>query len=270
MNKWSEKIVLVTGGSSGLGFEIARQFGRRGAVAVILGRDQARLKAALSRLGSEQIKCDSVVADVTKEEQVAAAIETVVAKRGRLDVLVNNVGRSVRTALLSVTVDDFRQLMETNFFSAVSFSRAALPALEKTDGHIVNIGSLAAKTAWPYLAPYSASKFALASYTHQLRLEGPKNVHYMLVCSGPIKRDDANRRYDDEADAAKLPEVAKLPGAGAKVEGISPELLAKRIITGCEKRSREVIFPFRARFLFTLLAYYPPLGDWLLRRMMKD
>ncbi|HMO13415.1 MAG TPA: SDR family NAD(P)-dependent oxidoreductase [Pirellulaceae bacterium] len=267
MKNWKEKVVLVTGGSAGLGFHIARQFGLHGAITVLLGRQQSSLQDACNELANEGIRAESVVADVTLESQVSVAIKQLIDKFSRLDVLVNNVGRSTRISLQEATVDEFRKFMEINFLSAVTCTRLAMPHLIKTDGHVVNIGSLAAKTAWPYLGPYSASKFALASYTHQLRLEGPKNMHYMLVCPGPVRRHDSGERYHSEAK--HLPEQAKLPAAGAKVEGISPDVLAKKIVRGCERRWREIIFPLRARFLFTLLAYSPPLGDWLLRRMMR-
>lgn len=268
MKKWSEKVVLVTGGSAGLGLEIARAFGMQGATSVILGRDETRLENAVAQLKSEGISVESLVGDVAKTDQVSEVINQLAERHGRLDVLVNNVGKSIRADLDAVTVEDFRDFLEVNFLSAVACTRAALPWLKKSDGHVVNMGSLAAKTAWPFVAPYSASKFALASYTHQLRLEGPKNVHYMLVCPGPIKRSDAGVRYHEQVE--NLPDAARLPAAGAKVKGIDPQILARRIVKGCDKRWREIILPFRARFLFTLLAYSPPIGDWLLRRVMRD
>jgi len=268
MRNWIEKVVLVTGGSRGLGLEIARQFGMVGAIAVIVGRDPAALESAVESLQGDLVECHAIVADVQDEVQVQRAIDQIVDKYGRLDVLVNNVGKSVRVDLKSVTAADFREYMEINFLTAVNCTRAAMPHLAESQGHVVNIGSLACKTAFPFVAPYSASKFALAAYTHQLRLEGPPGVHGMLVCPGPIKRRDSHSRYCNSA--GDLPASAKLPAAGARIEGISPERLARKIIKGCEKRSREVIFPFRARILFTVMAYSPPLGDWLLRRVMRD
>ena len=195
MSRWEGKVALITGGSAGLGLVIASEFGRQGAIAVIAGRDSAKLKSAVNTLHDQGCLCDSIEADVTDSASVKSLIETLIERFGRLDVLVNNVGKSCRTSLENVTVDDFRDYLETNFLSAVSCTQEALPWLKKADGHIVNIGSLAAKTAWPFMAPYSASKFALASYTHQLRLEGPENVHYILVCPGPLSCEDSGLRY---------------------------------------------------------------------------
>ncbi len=93
----------------------------------------------------------------------------------------------------------------------------------KTRGHIVNIGSLAAKMASRYLGAYPASKFAVAAYTHQLRLElGPQGLHVLLVCPGPIARPDAGQRYSGEA--GRPPGVRpERPGGGVRLKGIDPD-----------------------------------------------
>jgi short-subunit dehydrogenase len=159
--------------------------------------------------------------------------------------------------------------MQLNFFSAVRCTQAVLPELTRSSGVLVNIGSLASKTAWPLMAPYAASKHALSAYTHQLRLEGPANVHFLHVCPGPIKRADAGRRYDAEAGTTKIPEAARRAGAGAKVSGIEPLNLARRIVSACERRQSELLVPWHSRFLFAIAQLSSTAGDWLLRRFMS-
>jgi short-subunit dehydrogenase len=133
-------------------------------------------------------------------------------------------------------------------------------------GHVVNIGSLAAKMASRYLGAYPASKFALSAYTQQLRLElGPQGLHVLLVCPGPLARDKV-RTYGAE-EMPNLPDEARRPGAGAKVKPIDPEWLAERILDACLKRRAELIVPARARLLFVFQAISPRLGDWLLTKM---
>jgi NAD(P)-dependent dehydrogenase (short-subunit alcohol dehydrogenase family) len=264
MSTWKNKVVAVTGGSAGLGLVIARAFLARGAIVALVARDEGRLAAAQEALGSDRVL--TVAADVTDEDMAAAAMRRVVEAAGGMDVLVNNVGKSVRIDLLKTRLDDYRQFMEVNFLSAVSCTYAALDALKKSSGHVVNIGSLSSRTAWPFLAPYTTSKFALAAFTHHLRLEGPSNVHYMLVCPGPIKRDDAGERYDDQA--RHLPQQAREPAAGARVRGMEPARLAEKIVWGCERRKLEWM-PFRYRLVLMANALSPRLGDWYLRRKMK-
>ena len=129
---------------------------------------------------------------------------------------------------------------------------------------MVLIGSLASKTAAPYLGAYPASKFPLAALAQQLRLErGAEGLHTLLVCPGPIARDDAGRRYD--AQAGSIPASARRPGGGAKVKAIDPAELASRILRGCEQKREEIVAPRKARLLFALAQLSPALGDRLLR-----
>ncbi len=264
MSDWKNKVVAITGGSAGLGLVIARAFHARGATVALVARDATKLDKAASDLGSERVL--TITADVTDEHKAADAMNQIVDQVGRLDVLVNNVGKSVRIDMMKTTLDDYRSFMEINCLTAIGCTYAALDALEKTSGHVVNVGSLSSKTAWPYLAPYTTSKFALAAFNHHLRLEGPQNVHYMLVCPGPIKRDDAGVRYDEQTK--DLPESARKPAAGAKLKGMEPAELAELIIRGCEKRQLEIL-PFKARIVLMANALSPKLGDWYLKRKMK-
>ena len=265
MPSWKEKVVVVTGGSKGLGIAIARQFGMAGARVVCLARGQDQLNSVVQTLKSDHaINVSSVCADVTDDSSVIAAINAIKESHGSIDVWVNNVGKSLRIALTEAVVLDYSDLMEINFYSAVRCTGAVLPELERSGGSLVNIGSLASKTGWPYVSPYAATKHALAAYHHQLRLEGPEAVHYLLVCPGPIRRDDSQTRY--AAQTCGLPQEVAQPGAGVKVKGIDADLLAKRIRQACEQRKLEIVMPAKARIAFALSQLSPWLGDQLLKR----
>jgi short-subunit dehydrogenase len=135
-------------------------------------------------------------------------------------------------------------------------------------GHVVQIGSLAARVASRYLGPYPASKFPLVAYAQQLRLElGPQGLHVLLVCPGPLRRDDSGQRYDDQAEA--LPPEARRPGGGARLKAIDPHDLARRIARACERRQPELVVPGKARLLFALSQLWPGLGDYLLLRATR-
>jgi uncharacterized protein len=265
MANWENKSVLITGGSDGLGLAIALAFSQRGAVVTIVGRDSRRLSAAKDLIAGTGKTVHTLSADVTLQPDVQRIFEFVSTQIGSLDVLVNAVGKSVRADFQSVSLQQYREFMDVNFFSAVQCTERALPMLEKTSGHVVNIGSLSSKTAWPFMAPYTASKFALAGYTQQLRLEGPANVHALLVCPGPIKRDEDQSRY--RTDSSNLPEKAYQPAAGAKLKGLDPSRVAQAIIKACEQRKPEIILPFKPRILFFLSSISARLGDWIVRKM---
>jgi NAD(P)-dependent dehydrogenase (short-subunit alcohol dehydrogenase family) len=261
MPYWSDKVAVVTGGSSGLGLAIARALRKAGAKVALAARDEQRLQAAASQIAASGVACD-----VTRQDEVERLMQAVIGDHGRLDLLVNCAGKSSRGAIAETTAEQFRELLDLNFLSAVRTTQAALPHLLKSRGHVVQIGSLAAKTAGPHLGAYPASKFPLAAYAQQLRLElGPQGLHVLLVCPGPIRRDDAGRRYTSEA--AGLPESAAKPGGGVKLKGIDPDWLAERILAACERRVPELVVPGRARLHFALSQLWPSLGDWIVRRM---
>ena len=265
MSYWTGKAAIVTGGSSGLGLAIAGALADAGANVAIVGRSSDKLDAASALLRS----CGSgevlpIAGDITRAEDVDRLIASVVAHFGKLDLLVNCAGSSARGDVSSTTVDDFRRLMELNFFALVACTRAALPHLLAAKGHVVNIGSLASKSASRFMGGYAASKFAAAAYSQQLRLElTDQGLHTLLVCPGPIAREDQRVYIGSE----HLPEAARKAGAGVKLNRIDPDWLAARILTACEYRQPELVIPRKARLLFALAQLSPKWGDWLLRKM---
>jgi len=266
MSYWSGKAAIVTGASSGLGFEIARALAAAGANVVLAARTRDTLDAAAAKLAGLPGQAVPIVADVTRDDDVARLVEQTVAAFGRLDALVNNAGLSVRKAILDATPDDFRELLELNLLATVRCTRAAAPQLIAAKGHLVNIGSLAGKSASRWLGAYPASKFAVTAYTQQLRLElSEQGLHVLLVCPGPIARDDQRVRSPDEL--ARLPESARRPGGGVKTGRIRPAVLAKQILRACERRRGELIVPRSARIIFTLMQTSPRLADWLVRKL---
>lgn len=271
MSYWEDKVVLVTGGSAGLGREIAAALARRKANVVISARDRQRLDATAEQLRECGGELLPVVADMTDDAQVEALVAAAVERFGRLDAVVNNVGRSSRSRVLEATPEQFQQSLELNLLTAVRCTRAAAEHLIASRGHLVNVGSLSSKTASPFLGVYSAGKFALAAYSHQLRLElGPRGVHVLLVCPGPIRRNDTSddERYREQT--RDLPEAARQPGGGASLKGLDPVRLAEQILRACERRKAELVVPGKARLLFAISALWPSIGDWILQRYTRD
>lgn len=266
MPYWTDKVALVTGGSAGLGLAIARALVGAGAQVTIAARDETRLASAAQTLSAASRICRAIAADVTRQTDCERLVSQTIADCGRLDLLVNCAGRSARGEIASTTADQFAELLDVNFLSAVNVTQAALPHLLASRGHLVFIGSLASKAAARYLGAYPASKFPLAAYAQQLRMElAPRGLHTLLVCPGPIRRDGAAQRYD--ADSINLPPEARRPGGGVKLAGIDPDWLAGRIVRSCERRSPELVVPARAKLLFALSQLWPTLGDWIVTRM---
>ncbi len=247
-----------------MGKAITTAFAQAGATVVMLARNEQRLRVAAGELNQLGHRVISIVADVTDDNSIQNAVSQIDSEFGRLDVWVNNVGKSTRASVTDCPLERYDELMQLNFYSAVRCTTLALPFLVQSSGSLINIGSLASRTAWPWMAPYAVSKHALAAYTHQLRLEGPENVNFLHVLPGPIKRADAGDRYNDQA--AGMSSSARKPGAGAKVKGIDPQVLAKKIVRSEQRRQTELVVPPSSRILFAIAQLSPVAGDWLLKR----
>jgi short-subunit dehydrogenase len=263
---WRGKGVIVTGASAGLGLAISEAFVAAGANVVMAARGREQLEFAakkISSAGPGEIR--TVVTDVTVEEDVENLISEA-HDQFMIDALINNAGKSARGAILSTTPEDFQQLLDINLMSTVRCTRAAAPYLLESKGHLVNIGSLAGKSAARWLGAYSVAKFAVTAYTQQVRLEHEsEGLHVMLVCPGPIARDETRTRDTDRLE--NVPEAAAKPGGGVKTKAIDPAWLAQQILRGCERRSGDLIYPRAARLLFAASQLSSKLGDRLVRWM---
>jgi uncharacterized protein len=264
---WKDKVVLITGGSQGLGRAIAEAFGAAGCRLVIVGSRSETAETARAALAAMGFDVLGLAADLRRQADVDLLFTQAIDHFGRLDVLVNCAGRSMRGQILETRPEQFEDLMALNFTALARCTQAAAPHLLKTGGHVVNIGSLASKSAAPWTGAYGATKFAVAAYTQQLRLETrPQGLHVLLVCPGPIARKEP-RAYPLEG-TENIPDAAKAPGGGARVQGLSPQYVAARILRACERRSPELILPAKARLLFVIQQCAPRLGDWLLGKML--
>ena len=208
----------------------------------------------------------AVAADVTSQADVDALVAETIDRFGRIDLLVNNAGRSCPGRSHRHHGRGFQRADGFEPVGLVRCTRAAMPHLLATRGHLVNIGSLAGKTAARYMGAYSATKYAVSAYSQQLRLElGPQGLHVLLVSPGPIARDEP--RHYDAAKTAHLPASARKPGAGVKVNLIRPEKLAQRILVPASGGAAELVVPGRARLVFAISQLWPDLGDWIIRKM---
>jgi len=265
MSFWQRKVVLVTGGSSGLGCVIAQAFANGGARVVIAGLEADAVAQTAAEMETGGAEVLGIQADITRQPDVERLVDQAVERFGQLDVLVNNAGRSMRGKLRDTTPEQFRELMELNLVALVRVTRAALGHLLARRGHVVNIGSLAAKSAARWVGAYPATKFAVAAFSQQLRLEeGANGLHVLLVCPGPIERKDP-RLYPLEG-LEDVPERAREPGAGVRVRPILPEQVARGILRACERREPELVLPGKARLLFAISQLWPRLGDWIVLR----
>ena len=185
------KTALVTGASSGIGRAIALDLARRGARVAVCARRLDKLEEAAKECRTHGVELRAYRCDVRERDEIFATVAAAARDLGPIDVLVNNAGASVYHLFTESTEEEFEEMMRTNFFSSVHFTRAALPSmLERKTGAIVFISSFAGRMAtWRHTA-YAASKFAMTGFAEALYLEvKSKGVHVGVIYPGVIRTE---------------------------------------------------------------------------------
>ena len=234
------KVVLITGSSRGLGLALAEEFAHQGAKIVLTARDSEELERArlllLERtsLGPDRIL--AVPADLCRPEEVESLIQRATQHFGRIDILVNNAGVITVGPIESQTIENFRNVMDTNFFLGVHCSMLVLPQmLSRGDGTIVNIASIGGKVAVPHLLPYTASKFAVTGFSQGLHAElRAKGIHVLTVCPG-LMRTGSHLNALFSGDAPReyrwFSLLANLPGVSATAQQAARKIV-RAVISG--------------------------------------
>ena len=177
------KNVVITGGSSGLGLELAKNLAVRGAIVTLIARNREKLEAAKTEIMKTGGKANTFSADVSKIESITETFKKIVAEVGPPDILINSAGILREGYFDQLSVETFREVIETNYFGVLNSIKAALPYIIKQKGRIVNIASVAGLMGVFGYATYCSSKFALVGLTESLRYEmKPLGVKVHLVC----------------------------------------------------------------------------------------
>lgn len=174
--------MLITGGSRGLGLELAREFGQRGCNVAICARDQAELDRAAVDLRARTIAVETIRADVRDRDDVERAVRDTIDRFGSIDIIVNNAGTIAVAPFDALTTADYEDAFATHFWAAYYAVEAVLPAMRaRRSGRIVNIASIGGRVSVPHLLPYSASKFALVGWSEGLRAELVRDRVYVTT-----------------------------------------------------------------------------------------
>ena len=179
------KVVIVTGASSGIGLACAKEFCQLGAKVVMAARNIEKLKELENALLMHGMEAHAVQTDVTNESDCEDLINKTVKKYDRIDILINNAGISMRALFVDVKLDVIRRVMDVNFWGTVYCSKYALPYLLKTKGALVGMSSVAGVQGLPGRSGYSASKFAMHGLLESIRVEHLKDgLHVMILAAG--------------------------------------------------------------------------------------
>jgi len=253
------KVVLITGGSRGLGLVLARTLVEEGARIAICARNIEELNRAKQDLVERGAKVFEYVCDVRNQSEVERMVEAVCNHYGQIDVLINNAGVIQVGPLEVQTQKDFEDAMAIHFWAAFYTMQAVLPQMkERGDGRIVNISSIGGKIAVPHLAPYCASKFALVGLSSAMRVELAKdNIFVTTVCPGLMRTGshvNATFKGQNEKEFAWFSIGNALP-----VSSISAESAAEQIVKATRRGDAELIVSLQAKLAAKANALLPEL-----------
>jgi NAD(P)-dependent dehydrogenase (short-subunit alcohol dehydrogenase family) len=225
------KVVLITGGSRGLGLAMARDFAAAGARLALCAREPAELRAATDDLRSCTSEVLGVPCDVGDPEQVENMINAVMQHYGRIDVLVNNAGVMQVGPLHTMTLADFEHAMEVIYWGVVHTTLAALPHILKGgEGRIVNITSIGGKVSVPHMLPYSCAKFATVAFSEGLRAElAGTGVKTVTIAPGLMRTGsflNASFKGNNPNEAKWFSVSASLPGISISAKRASASVVA--------------------------------------------
>ncbi len=255
----ARQVIVITGGSSGIGLATARIAVARGARVVLAARDEERLAQAVDRIGRHD-RATYIVADVGDEAAVARVAEHAIAVFGRIDTWVNDAGVALYGGAEEVSTADMRKLFDVVFWGVVYGSRAALPHVRRTRGTLINLGSIECDVPIPLTSAYVAAKHAVKGYTDCLRIE--------------LEKDDAEvavTLLSPSAIATPLFEQAKSYMRGAPhvpKPAYAPEVVAEAILRCAERPVREVVVGGLGRLLVAARRVAPRAIDAAVRASM--
>lgn len=262
MYSLKDKVVVVTGASSGIGEALAKEALKRGSRVAVCARNMDKLQAAFGTGGENELL---YAADVSKEEDCRTFIDAVNSKWGGVDVLLNNAGVSMRALFEDADLKVIRELMDINFWGTVYCSKYALPSILRNKGNITGVSSIAGYRGLPARTGYSASKFAMQGFLEGLRTELlHTGVNVMWVCPGFTASNIRNtaRNAAGKAQSESPMNEDKL---------MSAETCAKIILDGIESRKRTIVMTGQGKLTVWMNKLLPALADKLVyKHFLKE
>lgn len=277
---WQDKIALITGGSSGIGLAIAQYLSSRGAHVWLLARHEDRLHSALESLNyeSDQI-CGSISTDVSKWDQVAAAVKQIESKVGVPDLVINSAGVAHPGYFQELGVEIFQWMTEVNYYGTVYVCKAVVPGMvARGNGHIVNISSGAGFIGRFGYTAYGATKFAIRGFSDVLRAE-LKPLGVKVSIAFPPDVDTPQLEYELEYQPLETKAISGVtnlisPNWEGSSTLLSPEQAARTIMHQVERGSYFILPGFEMKLLFWLSSFVGtgiyPIMDWMVARAQRN
>jgi short-subunit dehydrogenase len=252
---FKDKVVIVTGASSGIGEATAREFARNGSKVVLAARREYKLSEISKEINAAGGESFYVKTDVSIEQDCKNLIDRTVEEYGRIDILVNNAGLSMRAAFIDVDVKVLHRLMNVNFWGTVYCTKYALPYLIAAKGSLVGVSSVAGFHGLPGRTGYSASKFAIHGFLETIRIENlKKGLHVMIIAPGFTSTEI--RKHALLANGLEQGESPR----NEKVL-MSPEYVARWVLKGIKRKKRNKLLTWDGRFTALFQRILPTVVD---------
>jgi dehydrogenase/reductase SDR family member 7B len=258
-----DKVVIITGGSSGIGKALAAEFGAHGSKILITGRNQVDLDKAVEELSAKGVSIAGIRADVSLIEDNKKMADEAIRRYGTIDVLINNAGISMRALFEEANVDVLEKVMNINFFGVVYATKYCLPEIIRNRGSIVGISSIAGFLGLPGRTGYTASKFALNGFLEALRMElAPTGTHVLTACPGFTATNIRKRA---------LTKDGSVQGESPREEGsmMTAEECARYIYAATVKRRRTLVLTTQGKLAVFINKWLPGLADRLVFNIMS-
>jgi short-subunit dehydrogenase len=254
----NDKVIIITGASSGIGKSLAIEFAKRGANLVLGARHFVNLCTITQQLEQQyKIKAVAVQCDVTIEADCELLIKQALVTFEKIDILVNNAGISMRALFYDADVNVLKSVMDVNFWGMVYCTKYVLPEILKTKGSIVGISSIAGYKGLPGRSGYSASKFAMNGFLDALRVENLKTgIHILTACPGFTASNIRNTALDKEGNQQRESTLNE-------ESMMTSDEVAKIIADGVENRSRTLIMTGQGKLTVLISKFFPKLLDKL-------
>jgi short-subunit dehydrogenase len=262
LKKLNEQVIVITGATSGIGLVTARMAAGRGARLVLAARNEEALRRLVDEITTDGAKAIYAVADVGKLDDVQNIAEKAIEYFGGFDTWVNNAGVSIYGRVLEVSMEDHRQLFETNYWGLVHGSQVAAEHLREKGGALINVGSSLSDRAIPLQGTYCASKHAVKGYTDALRMELEEEGSLISVTL--IKPSAIDTPYREHAKSYMPVEPLNPPPVYA------PETVAEAILYCAEQPERDVFIGAGGKALSLGGEYAPRLTDKVMEATLFD
>ena len=257
------KVVVITGASSGIGKACAEYFAHKGSKVVLAARNLEKLRAVAQELKDKNYEIHYLQADVSIESDCQALIQESISKYQKIDVLINNAGISMRAILNDMEVSVIKKVMDINFYGMVYCTKYALPYLLQTQGSVVGVSSIAGYKGLPARTGYSALKFAMHGFLESLRIENLKNnLHVLIACPGFTASNIRNVALDKNGA-----HQAESPREEQKM--MTAEEVAYHLYYSVLKRQNSLVLSLNGKLTVFLNKLFPKLVDKLVFNHFK-